>query len=109
MDWEVESSLLLSLLKRSSVLRVSRKYSCSEGWGSEHIISCYSGSANYSFDCLINYDLMQNFLSFFLTGNKGKKEILQDVYGGPCEGSHGNQYEKWGSAEALAADVHWAC
>lgn len=45
---------------------------------------------------------------FFLTGNKGKKEILQHVYRGPCEGGHRNQHEKRGFAEALATDVHRA-
>lgn len=47
---------------------------------------------------------MQIFL--FLTGSKGKKEILQDVYRGPREGSHRNQHEKRGFAEALATDVY---
>lgn len=71
------------------------------------MLSCYSPSAGGVVGSWINYDSMQTFL--FLTGNKGKKEILQDVYGGPREGSHRNQHEKRGPAETLAADVHRAC
>lgn len=91
MDWQEGSLQLLSLLKQSSVSECLGKYSCSEEWG-QNRLSSFSGSANCCFGLGLNYDSMQNIL--FLTGNKGKKEILQDIYRGSCEGSHGNQHEK---------------
>jgi len=90
-DWQEGSLQLLSLLKQSSGSECLGKYSCSEEWG-QNRLSSFSGSANCCFGLGLNYDSMQNIL--FLTGNKGKKEILQDVYRGSCEGSHGNQHEK---------------
>ena len=92
MDWQEGSPQLLSVLRQSSVSECLGKCSCSEGWGQNRL---FQVSLVQLIVALVwGLIMIQCKIFFFLTGNKGKKEILQDVYRGSCEGSHRNQHEK---------------